>query len=156
MWTLLVFKARRFEGSSLHWGSQGLRWLMWGMNPLLLRFVRSFLLAGYHTRGGVFGKTVSLPLLPSLTWPFYYLLWGSCSASFQVFFREGCSVYSCRFCVFMGRGDFRFFLHCPLGPRPWPHFKLLQIFIYHWKGFTREQKSYIILSELCCWVCLFF
>lgn len=66
------------------------------------------------TRGRGFGKTTSLPLLIILVWPFYPLLWRSCSDSFQVFFIENCSVYSYRFGMPMGRGKFSIFLCCHL------------------------------------------
>lgn len=38
----------------------------------------------YHTRGGVFGKTISLLLLPISKWPFYPL----CEGTLQLVFRS--------------------------------------------------------------------
>ena len=59
---------------------------------------------------------MSLPLLPiSLRlWPFYPLCGRRFSATFQVFFRGNCFIYSCIFGVSMGEGELRNSLHCRL------------------------------------------
>lgn len=68
---------------------------MLGSNPLLIREkleVVSFLqIVGHCTRAGVYGKIVSQPLLPTLTWVFSLIfpVCKSSSASFGGFyFRE--------------------------------------------------------------------
>lgn len=79
---------------------------MWGLNPLLLLgnsvFVRFPPTVSCHTRGGVFGKTTSLPLLPVSVWPFDLLLCKSFSVKCQVFFRR--YFYLTRFDVSVGGG----------------------------------------------------
>ena len=42
------------------------------------------------------------------------LMWRSCPASFCISFRGNCSVWSCRFEVSMGGGEFRNLLRCRL------------------------------------------
>lgn len=88
---------------------------MWGLNPLLLMdtiyIYRTPPSSGLLlTRGGTFGKTISLSFLIISMWPFYPLLWRSCSASFQVFFIEDCSICSYIFGMSMEGGEFRIFL----------------------------------------------
>ena len=68
--------------------------------------------------GWGFGETTSLPLLPVSVWPFYLWLWKSCSASFQVFFRENCSVRSWRSGVSVGVSKLKILLCCHLEPPP--------------------------------------
>lgn len=72
-------------------------------------FVRSLPNVGHRARGGVFGKTMSLPNLPSRRGLFIHCE-GDYSSSFQVFFGGNFPLGSCR-SVSMGRGDFRIFLH---------------------------------------------
>lgn len=76
-------------------------------------FVRSLPIVGCFTRGGIFSKNVSLPLLPVLMWSFYPFSW-RCSVSFQVCFRGNFSVCSCRFGVSVERDEFRIFFCCHL------------------------------------------
>lgn len=68
-----------------------------------------------------FGKSMSLPLLLVLMWPFYLLLWRRHSASSQALFRGICSTRSCIFIVSMGGGEFSIFSHHHLEPLPIPH-----------------------------------
>lgn len=134
--SLIVFQSQVFWRLYLHSRSQGLApwcgiWTTWSSGRRFT-FVRSLLMiVGCHMGAGVamFGETVSLPLLPTSMCPFYHLLWRSCSASFQVFFRGNCFICICRFGVFMGRGEFRFFVY-HLWPCPWLYFKLLEVSIY--------------------------
>lgn len=87
--------------------SQELGCLMWSMDPSLpmeTLHICEISPDWITTLGVVFGKTVSLPLLPVLVWSFYPLLWRSCLASFQVFFRGNWFVCSCRFGVSMKGG----------------------------------------------------
>lgn len=54
--------------------------------------------------GGVFGETISLPLLPVSMWRFNLLFW---SATFQALFRGNCSGCSYRFATSLGGSEFR-------------------------------------------------
>lgn len=118
-----VFKARHFGGSFLHCWSQGLGYLIWGMNPSLLRkkpWIPEILPdCGHYARGGDSGGTKLLPLPPVLMWPFYCLLWRSCLSHFPVLFRELFHV-SCRPGVSVGGSELRIFLchHVGLPPSP--------------------------------------
>lgn len=124
------FQSWLFWASSLQCNFQELELgcLMWGLNPLFLRntflFVRSLPLVGYHARGKFFFfcKNTSLTLLSVSIWPFYPVVWRSCSTSFQAFFRENWSICSYRIGVYMGGSEFRVFLH--------PH--LLHVVILNW------------------------
>lgn len=81
--------------------------LMWGTSSLLLRHFKLLSLFGHW----VFNKTTFLPFLPILMWPLYPLLCQNSSVSFQLFFREKCSICGCRFGVSMGGGEFSTFRH---------------------------------------------
>lgn len=81
-------------------------------------FARPFHLVASCSGSGVFGKTVPLPLLDILTWPFYLLSSRRHSASSQVSFRENCSIDSCTLGVSVGGGEFRVFLGRHLEPPP--------------------------------------
>lgn len=61
--------------------------------------------------------------------PFIICCEGAVQLVFRSFFRGNCSICSCIFGVFMGRGEFRCFMY-HLGPCSWLYFKLLQISIY--------------------------
>lgn len=54
----------------------------------------SFPVVGCHVRGKHFGKCMSLILLPISIWPFYTLMWNSCSDRSQILFRGNCSTIS--------------------------------------------------------------
>ena len=65
----------------------------------------------------VYSETVSQPVLSTSVWPFCHLTrWRKCSASFQIFFRGDCFIYSCRITVFMEGGEHRIFLCHHLEP----------------------------------------
>ena len=80
-------------------------------------FVRFFPPMGHHPGGGVYGKTASLSLLPFLVFHFYLLLWKSCLASFQVFFRGNYFICSYRF-ISMEGSELRIFIWCHLELSP--------------------------------------
>ena len=66
----------------------------------------------------VYSETVSQPVLSTSVWPFCHLTrWRKCSASFQIFFRGDCFIYSCRITAFMEGGELRIFLCHHLEPR---------------------------------------
>lgn len=82
--------------------SQGLGCLMWSMDPSLPRELICEIspdCVDHHTGSSFSQDCLSLPFLPVLVWSFYPLLWRSCLASFQVFFRGNWFVCSCRFGV---------------------------------------------------------
>lgn len=125
----LVFKSRHC-GDSSHWcRSQELRCLMWGTNPSLLmkklHILKSLSIVGCHAKDGVFGKTMSLHLLPISMWLLYPLLWKRCSTSFQVLPRGNCFTCSCRFVVSVRGYEFRISLCYHFEPPP-----LNTVFIY--------------------------
>lgn len=107
-----------------HLSGTGLRSLdTWGGIQTLLfsgrisRFVSFLPIVGNHPEGGVYGKTMSQPLLSTSMWPFSHLpMWRSCLATFLVFLRRNCSTCGYRFRVIVGGGEFRNFLLCHLGP----------------------------------------
>lgn len=78
--------------------------------PFLWYFVISLLLVGRYSTGRGPVETASLPLLPYSMWPFYCLLWKSCSAGPQIIFRENYSTGSCNFGVSLGIGETCVFL----------------------------------------------
>lgn len=77
-------------------------------------FVRSLLIMGQQTRGEDFCETRSQPVQPTLTWPFYHLMWRSCPASFQVFLIGKFSMCSCWFGVSVGGGEVMIYACCHL------------------------------------------
>lgn len=73
-------------------------------------FINSLLVVGRCAEGVVYGEIVSQPILPSSMWPSScWPMYRSCSASFQLFFRENCSTCSCRFQCVHGEVEFRIF-----------------------------------------------
>lgn len=92
--------------------------LIQGTNPMPLRgklqFVSSLLAIGVYTKGGVYGKTASQPLLPTSMYPFLFDIEGA----LLCLFRRNCSIYSCRFLASLGGGEFKVFLHYHLGLPP--------------------------------------
>lgn len=93
---------------------------------------------GHHTRGRVFGNTMSLPLLPIWMSPFYPLLWSRHSASFQVFFRGNCSICSCRFGCVHGGDEVRIFLWCQFWTAPPWRFWVFKIIITYCPLFPNQ------------------
>lgn len=69
-----------------------------------------------------------------LMWPFYPVLWGSCSASSRVLFRGSCSIYSCKFLVSVGGDEVRIFLH--------HHLELLPI-LRKWFGNRSKDPRFV-------------
>lgn len=67
------------------WGASCGTWTFCSSRVVTV-LVRSLLLVGHPSAGGVWGHTASLPLLPVSVWSFYPLLWRSCQASFHFFF----------------------------------------------------------------------
>ena len=97
-------------------------------------------------QGWVFGKTASLPLLPSCG-PF--ILWikdkRSYSDSFQIFFRGNYFVCSCRFVVSVGGGKFKIFLCSHLGlPFHVNIFRVsgVQLFVFVLKDFGSDTDIF--------------
>lgn len=78
--------------------------------PFLWYFVIFLLLVGRYSTGRGPVETASLPLLPYSMWPFYCLLWKSCSAGPLIIFRENYSTGSCNFGVSLGIGETCVFL----------------------------------------------
>lgn len=114
----IVFQSQLFWGSSFQRSSQGLGYLMWDSNASFFKkkllflwyFVISLLLVGRYSTGRGPVETASLPLLPYSMWPFYCLLWKSCSAGPLIIFRENYSTGSCNFGVSLGIGETCVFL----------------------------------------------
>lgn len=75
--------------------------------------------AGHHIRSGVSVDTIYPFVLPISMWSLYHWFCRSCSINPQFFFRSDCSICRYRFCVSVGGGKFRVFLHCYLGPSSW-------------------------------------
>ena len=82
-----------------------------------------------HTRDGIFGKTMSLPLLHILMWSLYSPLWRRCSTSFQVLPTGNCSIRNCRFVVAVIGHEFRISQCYHFEPPPW---NTVFISLYHW------------------------
>lgn len=84
-----------------------LRWDTWVRYDIFLLRAKPWV-CEFPPGHGV-GFTVGFKVSASSTammWTFWWLLvWRSCSASFQVFFRWNCSMYSCRFNTLMGEGS---------------------------------------------------
>lgn len=97
----LVFKAEHCGRSSVWYRSKGLMCPMCSTILLLLREKLHICEVFPNWRGGslhlygVFGETLCLHLLPVSVWSFHPLLWQSCWASFQIFFRRNYFKSSC-------------------------------------------------------------
>lgn len=104
-------------------------------------FLSSLLISGHYTGDEVFGKTVSLPYLPTLMCTFYPLFLRSCSASFQ----RNYSICSCRFGVSMVGGELRIFLCCHLLVPPPPCGISLSVFIIVFVSLEILVFGYVIL-----------
>lgn len=120
MKALLLFKIRLFGGWSLQCRSQGLGSLMWGTNPALFREKCSVHeippACGLLCQGWGFGKDDAFTSPTCLNAAALFFVVLGFSVHFQVLPRESCSIFSCRFVVYMGGSEFRIFLHCLLVP----------------------------------------
>lgn len=118
----LTFKDRCFGGSSLWCRSYKSGCRMWDSNPPLLReklgIVSSLLIVACCPSGGIYGETVSQPLLSALMWDFFSFTW--CAKVDQqvlkFFCRGNCSIWSCWFGVSVGEDGFRLLLCHHLEP----------------------------------------
>lgn len=114
--SLIVSQNWTFWGLVSQCGFQVLGFLHWETNSSLLK--QRLLLSEIPPSGGSlhqgwgFWQDGSLPLLPVSMWHFYPLLWRSCSASGQVFFRRNYFIWNHSFSVSVGGSGFRIFLHC--------------------------------------------
>ena len=110
-------------GSSVHWILQTrmLEWVaipfsrgsFWPRDWTQVSYTAGRFFTSWATRevGGIYVNTVCQPLLPA--W-----LWGFLMCSLGCFFRGNSESHSCRFCVSMGGGKFRIFLHYHLEWEP--------------------------------------
>lgn len=133
-WALLFFKARHF-GDYLFIQIPRFGTLMWGMNHLVLRekiwiceIPPGCGLPHGGGNGDIWRDCLCLSYPPWCD-PFIICCEGAVQLVFRSFFRGNCSICSCLFGVFMGRGEFRCFMY-HLGPCSWLYFKLVQISIY--------------------------
>lgn len=79
----------------------------------------SLLIVDYHGGGGVYGESVSWPVLPTLMWIFSFTQWKEVIHLVLGFFSEEIVPYvAFRFSVSMGGSKFRILLHCYLEPEP--------------------------------------
>lgn len=114
------FQVRHSGGWSFQGRSQGPGYLTSGTKPLALPGEATIwgdvsLLCVTMPEMGLFARPMSLPLLPSGC-NLSILCVESSTSSFHIFFKGIRSICSCRLNVATGRGEFRIFLCCHLGP----------------------------------------